>query len=437
MRPRLARAICLLLWVTATAFAQAEPRAEDPFAPYLDGKAPAIVRELPVAVTPSGVALKRVLFASRDDTEIYAVIATPLAPGPHPGMLVLHGGGGSAEIEKAISWAQRGYVAVAPDLPGIAEPHKLTEPKGAWTKMKYGEGRWIATPDVKASVLFDAVLAAMKSLYLLEAQPEVDKSKIGVVGISWGGYMTTMVCGLAGAQVRAGFAIFGCGFYEFTSQEKTTMAKMSDAEKATWLRDLDAGRRAPGIQADFFLVGATNDFFFWPRAVQATLDAIPGHKNHLYSPNSNHQALPPGGTVFPPTHAEPFKPTAFQSFPTPSGNKANWLAMEVPYFDFLLKGEGEPFPKVTLIPSPDPLVPRFSITAPRKLTQVQVWWSVPNDDWMGRKWLAIPARTKGDGLYEASIPPDFAGDGTDWFVVASDDRPVSVSSDLVRVAPEP
>jgi dienelactone hydrolase len=40
------------------------------------------------------------------------VIATPKTAGKHPTILLLHGGG-YAEVEKAMAWAQRGYVAVA------------------------------------------------------------------------------------------------------------------------------------------------------------------------------------------------------------------------------------------------------------------------------------------------------------------------------------
>jgi hypothetical protein len=60
-------------------------------------------------------------------------------------------------------------------------------------------------------VIFDAVLSAVKSLYLLRAQLDVDTSRIGVVGVLCC-YMTTMVGGLAGDEVRAGFALYGCVF---------------------------------------------------------------------------------------------------------------------------------------------------------------------------------------------------------------------------------
>ena len=425
---------CLLpviLMLVSLAVARAE---NDPFKPHLDGQAPEIVRE--VASTnapPDGVTVRRVVFRSRDNTEIFAVIAAPKTPGQHPGMLVLHGGGGCAEADKAMAWAQRGYVAVAPDLPGIADPKKLIESKGRWNTMKYGEGRYVATPDAGASVLVDAVLAAMKSLCLLRAQPGVDTARIGVVGISWGGYMTTMVCGLAGDRVRAGFAVYGCGFYELTSQQPTLL-KMADDERTLWLKYLDAGRRAPGIKAAFFTAGAANDFFFWPPAVQATLDAIPGEKNHLYAPNANHKVPLPGGTVFPKGPPAPFKPTPFQPLPTPSGSKANWLAMEVPFFDYHLRGIGQPLPKIGVVASADPLTARFSIVAPQPITNAEVWWSASTTNWMKRTWVALPATKTADSIYEARLPAE-AASGAAWFAVASDARPVTVSSDLVQIKP--
>jgi len=105
----------------ATFFLSPVYAQQDPFAKYIDSKPPEIVRQ--IHQTDSvGVIIQEITFRLKDSSEIYAVIASPKQKGKYPGMLVLHGGGGQAEKDKAIAWAQRGYIAVAPDLPGIAEP---------------------------------------------------------------------------------------------------------------------------------------------------------------------------------------------------------------------------------------------------------------------------------------------------------------------------
>ena len=421
---------------------------DDPLRPFLDGKAPEILREILFSKpVPSNITVRQVVFRSRDDSEIFAVIATPKELGQHPGMLILHGGGGLAEVEKAMAWAQRGYVAVAPDLPGIAQPEKLVVTKGKWSALKYGEGRWVATPDASESVLFDAVLSAMKSLYLLRAQPSVDIERIGVVGISWGGTMTTMVCGLAGDQVKAGFALYGCGFFDLGVQSsptnapynpklpRTSLARLLPEERTRWLNGLDASRRAPAMKAAYYLAAATNDFFGWPRSVQATLDAIPGDKNHLFAPNANHKIPVPGGDIASTEKPDPnFVPTTFQPHPTPKGQKANWLSMEVPYFEYHLKGLGQPFPKVTVVPGKDPQLAQFSVNAPHPLSKLEVYWAkvgpkvLKSDEIKNRFWQALPAKKSGE-VYQAQLPPE-AGD---WFALVSDERPVTVSSNMIHL----
>lgn len=337
-----------------------------------------------------------------------------------------------------MAWAQRGYVAVAPDLPGIAEPSKLTITRGRFTNIIYGEERWVATPDASASLIFDAVLSAMKSLYLLRAQPEVDATRIGVVGISWGGYMTTMVCGLAGDQVKAGFSLYGCGFFDLGSQQKiepynpklprASLGRCPPEERLRWLNCLDAGRRASGMKATFFLAAASNDFFGYPAAAQATLDAISCEKNHLFAPNGNHHLPVPGGDIAANTPAKPFTPTAFQPYPTPEGAKANWTGMEVPYFDYYLNHKGQPFPKVVVEKSDDVLVACFSVTAPHPLTKVEVFWAKADPDVKARLWTPVPA-VLNNNRYMATLPSEAA----DWFALVSDDRPVTVSSDMIHL----
>ena len=426
---------------TLVALRSAEPT--DPFTPYLDGKAPLITRE--ILPPPTGITVRRILFRIREKNEAYAVIALPQTPGKHPGILLLHGSGGNAEEEKAMAWAQRGYVAVAPEMPGLYSG--LTHGDLPMSKM-YADGRYSMQPDTTRSVIFDGMLSAMKALDLLRALPEVDPERIGVCGVSWGGSMTTIVCGLAGDKVRAGFAIYGAGFFDRgnwlggnpspTSKPGSLAQNMSDEERERWLRDLDPGRRAPKITAAFFLAAAANDFFGWPDAVQATLDAIPGEKNHFFAPNNNHKALVPGGTGF-----EGIKqtPGALKLI----GNRANWLAMEVPYFEYYLKGLGEPMPRVRVQKTEDVHLARFNLTAPHPLTKVEVYWAkayppkaftdpdILRKAVLEREWMALPTTKNGQQTYEAKLPAE----AVVWFALVSDERPVTVSGDLINIIQQP
>ena len=399
--------------------------AQDPFTPYLDAKSPTIVRELS-RKDSAGINIREIVFQSRDSSEIYAVIATPNSAGKHPALLVLHGGMGCAERDKAIAWAQRGYVAVAPDLPSIADPLKIKNSKGRWSGMPYGKNRYVASPDARASFIFDAVLSAMKSLYLLRSQPNVDLSNVGVVGISWGGYMTTMVCALAGDQVKAGFSVFGSGCYELTSQA-SNLKKMPEKEMQEWLQWLDPGVRAGNIMAKFFIAGATNDFFFYPKAVQKTLDLIPSEHNQVYAPNVSHTIPLPGGSVAIEEANQNFVPTKDQPFSTPKGSKANWLTMEVPYMEYYLKGIGKPFPKVKILNAKDLSTVNIEVTSSNPITSVVVYWSVSGPDPKKCEWKKLEVQSMGKNRYQVHLPAEV----TDWFVVASDNRPVSVSSALM------
>ncbi len=400
------------------------PLQEDPFKKYINTKPP-IIRWQNNQKDSGGVIIQEITFQLNDSSEVYAVIASPKTKGKHPGMLVLHGGGGQAERDKAIAWAQRGYIAVAPDLPGIAEPKKLTITKGRWNKMVYGAERYIANPDVTSSVIFDAVLAALQSFYLLRSQPNIDKKNIGIVGISWGGYMCTMLCGLVGNQVKAGFSIFGSGFYEQTSQLQTLL-KMPAKEKEQWLQYLDAGTRAKNIQASFFIAGATNDFFFYPKAVQKTLDAIDSEKNQVYAPNVSHKIPLPGGSFEDSVNNEKFTPTAFQPFHTPKGNRANWLAMEVPYMEYYLKNKGFPFPTVTVSKALDNKIVEVVVNSKIQINEVQVYWSNRCADVKNCQWNVIKTNKIEVAKYQFELPKE----AMQWFVIASDERPVSVSSRL-------
>ncbi|MEI6493650.1 MAG: alpha/beta fold hydrolase [Verrucomicrobiota bacterium] len=405
-----------------------------------------------------------------DDTIVYAMIAMPAnaAPGDKlPGLLFLHGGGYFAQnnsmYSRVVQWAAAGYVVVACDLPGIASPEFADVASGTWRSVPYANiSRFTVTPDIKASWLYTAEATALKAFALLKSQPEVDPSKIGIVGISWGGYSTVMLSGLLGDRVAAGFSVFGSGFYDedsawkpyFLSPPPAYLFKNDPAglqqwetEGAKqWLTYLDAGRRAGGIKAHFYLASPANDHFFRPPAVVKTLRAItnaaslnfqfspnsqldpkdtnPAHDIGYYCIKSSHNILTPGGNVVPPAFSQP-------------AVGRGMLPMEAVYFDYLLKGVGAPLSTIKLADNPKPdaqknLEINFAVTADPsvKLDAPKLYYSVHTDDdtWEKRNWISLDAPMKDTGTngnthsYSVTLPAGIVGQNVDWYVLVSDTR---------------
>ena len=396
----------------------------DPFSEYLTGEAPSIVEDLGEE-TENGVKLRKIIFQSYNYTEenkeksatIFAVIARPEKDGKYPGLLVLHGGGGFAEIEKAKKWAALGYVVVALDEPGVASPEKIPFSHGPWNKYKYGENRFVVKPDIKSSTLFSAVLASVQGLYLLHSQPDVIKDKVGIVGISWGGYLTTIVSGLANQFINASFSVYGSGFYDDGSVFLEQLDIMEPSDRALWLKYLDAGRRASSVKTPFFIAAAANDQWFYPPAVTSTLKNIKGQVNHLFAPNCSHKIELPGGTVS-------LKP-----------DQPGWLAMEQIYFDYYMKGIGHPLPQIQKIKteqsaSGNTLV-KFKVNSSTEIINAQVSYSLTGVKWPERKWETVSAKDSGHGWYVAEIPSGNLKQPFECFATVSDSRPVSVSGFLI------
>jgi len=388
--------------------------ADELFQPYLRGEAPVVLREVPapdldLAAGPD-VQVRRLVFASHvvegETNGVYAIIARPSVPGPFPGILLFHGGTGIANETEAVRWARRGYVALAVDIPGVADPLRAVHSTGTWRYRPYGAFFWTTFPTAEKSVVHQAVVAGLQGFDLLRSQPTVDPMRLGVMGWSWGGYLSTMVCGLMGDRVKAGFSMYGSGFYEWT-WFRNYLDWIPPAQRSVWLESLDAGRRAPGITAPFFIAAPANDTFFHPPAVERTLAAIPADAAHLFAPNSDHRLAVPGGTG------------------TESGDS---LAKH--WFDWYLRGNGGAFPTIEWQASPDPEVVAFRVQGSRPILTVSVWHSRPcyPENWPQRVWVEIPVRSRGGGRFEAILPPGARTTGAAWFALASDDRPVTVST---------
>ncbi len=421
-RLRAARAaLVLLLLLGRLAGAQ-----DNVFAPYLTDQPPTVVQIVSREVQ-SGVEVTRLKFLARRDERtgrdvvICAYLTRPTTPGPHPGILVCHGGGGYAEqvAPQAIGWAEQGYVSVCQDQPGI---YTASKGDSSGPNSDPGAGPFKYAGDITDSALYDGVVAALRGLALLRSQPDVDRARIGVTGGSWGGYMTTMVSGLAGDRVKACFAIYGCGFYDHGSTWQTSINALGEAGRQAWLEHLDAGRRATNLSAAYMVATATNDWFFWPSAMMATYGVVAGPKNIVWSPNDSHALNIPGGTA--------------SRAPFDHGPHRTWL--EQCWLNYHLKGQGQPFPKVVeageVSRTGRSVTVEFRVDGTLPLEAGQVWYSAGEMPWRLRWWAQVATETLDYGCYRAVIPIDEPGQPLDWFGTVSDNQQRGASS-LIRTVP--
>lgn len=179
-----------------------------------------------------------------------------------PGMVLIHGGGGTAFSEWVRLWLSRGYAAIAMDTCGCVprgeygkwERHDFGGPAG------WGDFEGIDKPRGDQWP-FHAVADAILAHSLLRSMPEVDPARIGVTGISWGGYLT---CITAGVDSRFRFAVpvYGCGFLGENSAWLDAFKGMGAEKSGRWLGLWDPSVYLPGAAMPMLWVTGTNDFAY-------------------------------------------------------------------------------------------------------------------------------------------------------------------------------
>ncbi|KQX48419.1 alpha/beta hydrolase family protein [Paenibacillus sp. Root444D2] len=176
-------------------------------------------------------------------TRVFAYYAIPESTlnAKVPGVVLVHGGGGTAFKEWVQIWLDKGYAAIAMDLEGHVGVEKNSDglrPGHDWSgPSRQGEFADYELP-MEDQWMYHAVADVILAHSFLRSFDVVDKDKVGVHGISWGGIVTSIV---AGVDERFSFAIpvYGCGYlYEASNKYGQSFAKMpadvAQKMKQTW-----------------------------------------------------------------------------------------------------------------------------------------------------------------------------------------------------------
>jgi dienelactone hydrolase len=148
-------------------------------------------------------------------TKVFAWLGLPEnCKGKVPGIVLVHGGGGTAFKEWVQKWTAHGFAAISIAVEGQLDVREYDNSK-VWKKHAWaGPARTGIYGDLNEPLedqwMYHAVADTILANSLLRSLPEVDADKVGLMGISWGGVITSTVIGL---DDRFAFAIptYGCG----------------------------------------------------------------------------------------------------------------------------------------------------------------------------------------------------------------------------------
>ena len=193
-------------------------------------------------------------------TRVFAYCGKPDGPGPFPGVVLVHGGGGAAFRDWVKHWVSNGYAALSMDLAGNGPAGRL--PDGGPDQGDDVKFRNFAPEEAKDIWTYQAVAAVIRGHSLLASIKEVDPNRIALTGISWGGYLTCIVAGVD-HRFKAAVPVYGCGFiHEKSAWIDNYFAKMPDDLKQRWIENFEPSRYLGQVQCPMLFMNGTNDFAY-------------------------------------------------------------------------------------------------------------------------------------------------------------------------------
>lgn len=331
-------------------------------------------------------------FAGRP-TRVFAYYARPAGEGPFPAMVLLHGGGGKAFTQWATLWAKRGYAALAIDLAGHGPDGQRLADGGP---NQDDDSKFSAFTDdqVRERWTYHAVASAVLGHSLLAAQPEVDAKRIGVTGISWGGYLTCIVAGIDD-RLKVAVPVYGCGFlHENSFWLPGHFQKMSDEQRARWIEHFEPSRYLAGVRCPILFVNGTNDFAYPLDSYQKSYNLVDEKLRNLCV-----------------------------TVRMPHGHNEGWAPPEIGLFVDSVLGQQQPLARLSAISVKDNRA-AAQATSTVPLKSAQLHYTTDGGPWQERDWQTLDA-TLADGKASAELP---AGEHLVYFFTVRDERDAVTSS---------
>ncbi len=332
-------------------------------------------------------------------TSVFAYYASPAtldnkqSDQKFSGIVLVHGGGGTAFANWAELWASRGYAAIAMDLAGRGEERKRLEDGGPDQTAvdKFGA---IDGP-IKDQWSYHAVANVVLAHSLLLSFEEVDKKRTALTGISWGGYLTCIVAGVD-QRFKVAMPVYGCGFLRDNSAwVASQFDKMKPDQVEKWHTLWDPSQYIGSASMPVMFVNGTNDFAYPMDSYAKTCAIVRGTKNYSIQLRMRH------GHIF-----------------------------DFPEFFFFVDQYIKDSAPMPVVSKPEIKDDRLSATVDttKKLLSARLHFTTgAHRDNKIREWITKSLTVDGT-LVRGEAPP---ADATVWYVDVTDERKALVSSEVI------
>ena len=287
-----------------------------------------------------------------------------------PAMVCVHGGNGTAYREWVELWAKRGYAAIAMDTCGSI-PVRVPGTKFDWISSGIGGPRgWggfaNVNDDIKDQWPYHAVSTVVRSHSFLRAQSGVDSERIGITGLSWGGFLTCLSAAVD-KRFKLAVPVYTCAFYDTIGSAEERRKTLGDVKWRRWLDLWDPKHYIPEIDMPIMWLSGTNDRSFPYGSLRKTFPLVKVPLDVVIRPRMPH------------------------------GHTAGWSPKEIfAYADSFFRN-GLKLPKVSApVAAGNTAVARFEsgegFMAP---VAAELHYTTADGKWENRLWRCRPARIEG------------------------------------------
>ncbi|MFA5840004.1 MAG: alpha/beta fold hydrolase [Candidatus Margulisiibacteriota bacterium] len=354
----------------------------------------------------SGVEIEEIFYESLPykgvPVHIFGYFCHPIKfKGKLPAVLLVHGGGGSASLNRSIILARKGYAVLAIDLPGKGEKRAGSRSTGPDMDVA---NLLNAKAPFENNYLVNAVAATRNAITYLAQRKEVDPSRIGMVGLSWGGVITLLTNG-QDDRLKAAVNVFGAGYIPEGCTWQDWFTKMSSEEITNWDNSLDPKNFLKSQHAPILFITGTNDHCYYLPTFQKSYNQVPVEKELCLIPNLRHQF-----------------------FEAEQAIVWRWI-------DIYLK-EGGSFPAITQLPGTEKdgkikLTINASVSGEARITRATLYYSLNGPSyWTKKRWHPIPGQFK-KGVFSFLIPSTLVKPEILYFISVFDTKG-GISSTPVR-----